>query len=109
MFPNWIEQGNPLSAGTHVVPGGPYTLRITEPIGTETLYLFAATSPLPQFPTSFGSGFPQLSSNPTAFRNSVLNTMQTQLPSGDWAYDTLSFQVVSPPPTGGTLQVLSSP
>ncbi len=109
MLPNWIEPGNPLSAGTYVVPGGPYTLRITEPIGTETLYLFAAASPLPQFPTSFGSGFPQLSTNPTAFRNSVLNTMQTQLPSGDWAYDTLSFQVVSAPPAGGTLQVFSSP
>ncbi len=109
MLPNWLEPDNPLAAGTHVVPGAPYTLRITEPIGTETLYLFAATSPLPQFPTSYGAGFPLLSTNPTSFRNSVLNTMQSQLSSGEWAYDTLSFQVVSPAPTTGTLRVETTP
>ncbi len=109
MRPNWLESGNPLPGGVHHVPGGGYTLRITEPIGTETLYLFAATSPLPHFPTSFGAGFPLLSTNPTSFRSSVLGTMQAQLPSGEWAYDTLSFQVISPPPTTGALQVSSSP
>jgi len=35
--------------------------------------------------------------------------MQSQLPSGEWAYDTLTFQVVSPTPTSGTLRVFSSP
>lgn len=109
MLPNWIEPDNPLAAGTHVVPGGPYTLRITEPTGTETLYLYAATSPLPQFPTSFGAGFPLLSTNPTSFRNSVLSTMQSQLPSGEWTYDALSFQVVSAAPTTGTLRVETTP
>ncbi len=109
MLPNWLEPGNPLTAGTHAVPGAPYTLRITEPIGTETLHLFAATSPLPQFPTSFSAGFPLLSTNPSSFRNSVLNTMQSQLPSGEWAYDSLSFQVVSPTPTTGTLRVETTP
>ena len=109
MLPNWIEPDNPMAAGSHVVPGSAYTLRITEPVGTETLYLFAATSPLPQFPTTFGAGFPLLSTNPWAFRNSVLDTMQSQLPSSDWAYDTLAFQVVSSTPTTGTLRVFSSP
>ena len=109
MLPNWLEPDNPLAAGTHVVPGAPYTLRITEPVGTETLYLFAAASPLPQFPTSFGAGFPLLSINPSSFRNSVLSTMQSQLPSGDWAYDTLSFEVAAPLPETGTLRVFSTP
>jgi PKD repeat protein len=109
MLPNWIEPDNPLAAGSHVVPGSAYTLRITEPIGTETLYLFAATSPLPQFPTTFGAGFPLLSTNPSSFLNSVLNTMQSQLPSGEWAYDTLSFQVVSSAPETGTLRVETTP
>jgi len=109
MRPNWMEPANPLPAGSHTVPGSGYTLRITEPIGTETLLLFAATNPLPQFPTSFGAGFPLLSTNPSSFRNSVLATMQSQLPSGDWAYDTLSFQVVEPAPQTGTLRVETTP
>jgi PKD repeat protein len=109
MLPNWLEPDNPLAAGTHVVPGSGYTLRITEPLGTETLYLFAATSPLPQFPTTFNAGFPLLSTNPSTFRNSVLNTMQSQLPSSEWAYDTLSFQVVSSGPATGTLRVETTP
>jgi len=109
MLPNWIEPDNPLAPGTHVVPGSAYTLRITEPLGTETLYLFAATSPLPQFPTTFSPGFPLLSTNPSAFRNSILNTMQSQLPGGEWAYDTLSFQVVSSAPATGTLRVETTP
>ena len=108
MRPNWVESSNPLAGGTHVVPGAGYTLRITEPTGTEMLYLFAATSPLPQFPTSYGAGFPLLSTNPTSFRNSVLASMQS-LSSGEWDYDTLSFQVTSSTPTTGTLRVLSSP
>jgi PKD repeat protein len=108
MRPNWVESDNPIPGGAHVVPGAGYTLRITEPAGTETLYLFAATSPLPQFPTSYGAGFPLLSTNPTSFRNSVLSSMQS-LPSGEWAYDTLTFQVTSSTPTTGTLQVFSSP
>ena len=108
MRPNWLESGNPLTGGSHTVPGTNYTLRITEPVGTETLYLFAATTPLPQFPTSFGAGFPLLSTNPSAFRNAVLATMQS-LPSGESAYDILSFQVTAPMPTIGTLRVYSSP
>jgi len=108
MLPNWIEPTNPISAGSHVVPGSAYTLRITEPTGTETLYLFAATSPLPQFPTSHGAGFPLLSTNASSFRNSVLSSIQS-LPSGEGAHDTLSFQVVSSSPTTGTLRVFSSP
>lgn len=109
MLPNWLEPGNPLPPGPHVAPGAAYSLRITEPAGTETLYLFAATSPLPQFPTTFGTGFPLLSTNPSAFRNSVLSTMQSQLPNGEWAYDTLSFQVVSSAPAVGTLRVETAP
>jgi len=108
MLPNWLEPNNPLPAGTHVVPGPAYTLRVTEPVGTETLYLFAATSPLAQFPKAFGSGFSLLSTNPTGFRNSVLSTMQS-LPNGEWAHDTLSFRIGSQAPTTGTLQVFSSP
>ena len=109
LFPSWIEPTLPVSAGTHTVPGGAYSLRITEPIGTDTLYLFAATSPVSTFPTSFGYGFPVLSTNPSSFRNSVLSTMQSQLPSGDWAFDSLTFDIVSAAPTTGVLRVESSP
>jgi len=109
LYPNWIESANPLGAGTHTVPGAAYTLRITEPTGTETLYLFAATGPISGFPTTFGAGFPVLSTNPSAFRSSTLGTMQSQFASGDWAFDTLSFTVVQPQPTTGAIRVLSSP
>jgi len=109
IYPNMFEQNNYVSGGTHTVPGGGYTLRVTEPTGTETLYLFAATSPLPNFPTSFWYGFPVLSTDPVSFRNSVIATMQSQLQSGDWAFDTLSFTITSPAPTTGTLRLLSTP
>ena len=109
LYPNMFEQSNPVSAGTHTVPGGGYTLRVSEPTGTESLYLFAATSPLPNFPTSFGYGFPVLSYDPGAFRSSVIATMQSQVPAGDWAFDTLSFTITAPAPTTGALRVTSSP
>jgi len=111
LFPNWLEPSAYVGSGTHTFPAtSGYTLRITEPLGTETLYLFAASGPIASFPTSLPSGyFSVLSTNPTLFRNSVLATMQSQFASGDWAFDTLSFQVVSPTPTTGTIRVLSSP
>jgi PKD repeat protein len=39
-----------------------------------------------------------LSYDPAGFRNSVRQTMQTQLPAGEWAEDTLSFTVTQPAP-----------
>ena len=109
LYPNMFEPNNYATPGTHTVPGGGYTLRVTEPTGSETLYLFAATGPIPGFPTSFGFGFPVLSTDPGSFRNSVIATMQSQFPSGDWTFDTLSFTIASPTPTTGTLRVLSTP
>jgi len=110
LFPNWLESSPHVAAGTHTFPGsGSYTLRITEPVGTETLYLFAASGPISGFPTSFSYGFPLLSTNPSAFRSSMLATMQSQFSSGNWAFDTLSFQVTSPAPATGTIRATSSP
>ncbi|MFC2095489.1 PKD domain-containing protein [Candidatus Bipolaricaulota bacterium] len=110
LLPNWLDPSPLTTAGTHVFPGsGSLTLQISEPVGTETLYLFAASGPITGFPTSFSYGFPLLSTNPSSFRNAVLATMQSQFSSGDWAFDTLSFAVVSPAPTTGTIRVLSSP
>jgi chitodextrinase len=111
LFPNWLESSPYVSSGTHQFPAtSGYTLRITEPLGTESLYLFAAAGPIASFPTSLPSGyFSVLSTNPTSFRNSVLATMQSQFASGDWVFDTRSFEVVSPTPTTGTIRVLSSP
>ena len=108
LFPSYLEPDNHVAAGTHTLPGRNYTLRVTAPAGTETLYAFAATSPLPNFPTSFGNGFPILSYNPAGFINNVRQTMQSQIASGDWAEDTLSFTVVAVPTTG-TLRIASSP
>lgn len=98
LFPSYLEPNNYVGAGTHTLPGRSYTLRVSAPAGTETLYAFAATSPLPNFPTSFGSSFPVLSYDPSGFRNSVRQTMQSQLPAGEWAEDTLSFTVTQPAP-----------
>ena len=110
LFPNWLETSPLVTAGTHTFPGsGSYTLRITEPVGTETLYLFAASGPIFGFPTSLSYGFPLLSTNPSSFRNTILGTMQSQFASGDWAFDTLSFQVTAPSPTTGSIRATSSP
>lgn len=110
LFPNWLETSPLAAAGTHTFPGsGGYTLRVTEPVGTETLYLFAASGPISGFPTSFSYGFPLLSTNPSLFRSTILATMQSQFSSGDWAFDALSFQVTSPAPTTGIIRVISSP
>jgi len=110
LFPNWQESSPLVAAGTHTFPGsGSYTIRITEPLGTETLYLFAASGPISGFPTSFSYGFPLLSTNPSSFRSSALATMQSQFSSGNWAFDTLSFEVTSPAPATGTIRATSSP
>jgi len=111
LFPNWLESSPYVASGTHTFPAtSSYTLQITEPLGTETLYLFAASGPIISFPTSLPSGyFSILSTNPSTFRNAVLATMQSQFASDDWAFDSLSFEVVSPTPTTGTIRVLSSP
>ena len=110
LFPNWLESSPLVVAGTHTFPGsGSYTVRITEPVGTETLYLFAASGPISGFPASFSYGFPLLSTNPSSFRSSVLAAMQSQFSSGNWAFDTLSFQVTSPAPATGTIRATSSP
>jgi len=109
LYPNLFESTNPVSPGAHTVPGGFYTFRISEPTGTETLYLFASTSPVPEFPTSFGFGFPVLSTNPGAFRDGVIATMQALVATGNWDFDTLSFTVAPETPTTGSLEVVSFP
>ena len=110
LFPNWLETSPLVAAGTHTFPtSSSYTLSITEPVGTETLYLFAAAGPISGFPTSFGYGFPVLSTNPSSFRNAILATLQSQYASGEWAYDTLSFSVTAATPTTGSIRVTSSP
>jgi PKD repeat protein len=111
IFPSYLESNNWVQPGTHSLPSTGYLLQVSGPVGTETLYTFATTRPLPNFPTSFGRGFPVLSTDPPSFLANVRQTMQTQLPSGEWDEHTLSFAVVSttPTPTTGTLSVTSSP
>ena len=109
LYPNIFEHDNPVSAGTRTVPGGFYTLRVSEPVGTESLYLFASTSPPPEFPTSFYFGFPTLSTNPGSFRDSVIASMQLLAGPGNWAFDTLSYEILPEAPTTGTLEVVTFP
>jgi PKD repeat protein len=109
LFPSLYEPGNAIAAGTRIVPAGAYTLRVSEPAGAETLRLYAAVGPIPGFPTSFGLGFPVLSTNPTAFHNTVLGTMQATFAASDRTASSVSLTVQSAPPTTGTLRVLSSP
>jgi PKD repeat protein len=82
---------------------------VSEPVGAETLRLFAATGPIPGFPTSFGLGFPTLSTNPIAFVNTVLATMQSTFAAGDRAVGSVSLTVQPAPLATGTLRVLSTP
>jgi len=111
LFPNWLEPNPYTGGGVHVFPEtSGYTLTITEPVGIETLHIFAATGPIAGFPTTFSSGyFSILSANPIGFRDAMLSTMQSQFSSGEWAYDALSFNVTAPAPTTGTIRAISSP
>jgi len=98
LYPNGVHSSNQLALGEYEIPGesAPYTFGISEPTGTETLYLFAATGPIPGFPTTFNGGFVTLSDDPDAFRNGILATMQSQFASGDRAFDSLTFTVSAP-------------
>jgi PKD repeat protein len=109
LFPSLYDPGSALTAGARIVPAGAYTLRVSEPSGAESLRLYAAVGPILGFPTSFGLGFPVLSTNPTAFHNTVLGTMQATFAASDRATSSVSLTVQSAPPTTGTLRVLSSP
>jgi PKD repeat protein len=111
LFPSLYEPGNALAAGTRVVPAGSYTLRVSEPAGADTLRLYVAVGPIPGFPASFaGLDSPLvLSTNPTAFHNTVLGTMQATFAPSDRAASSVSLTIQSASPTTGTLRVLSSP
>ncbi|MDD5264766.1 MAG: PKD domain-containing protein, partial [Candidatus Bipolaricaulis sp.] len=109
VYPNRYQPNNLQGAGTLTLPSSGYTLQAAEPTGNETLYLFAATVPIPGFPTSFGTGFPVLSTSPDAFRNNVLATMQSLVPASDRAFASQAFSVVAAPPSAGTLRVVTTP
>ncbi|MDD4903803.1 MAG: PKD domain-containing protein, partial [Candidatus Bipolaricaulis sp.] len=109
IYPNRYQPNNRLQPGTMVLPGSGYSLRAAEPAGNETLYLFAATVPIPGFPTSFGSDFPVLSTSPTAFRDSVRATMASLVPDDDRVFRSTGFTIVAAPPTTGTLRVVTTP
>ena len=109
LFPNAIEPNNYVEPGTHSIPGRGYTLRVDEPTGTETLYLFAASSRVSAFPTGYGSGFVVLSADPAGFRDSVLRVLQSQFATADWAFDSHAFSVVSSAAQRGALRVFSTP
>ena len=111
LSPNWTQPSPYAASGAHIFPDGTgFSLTISQPTGVETLHIFAATGPIPGFPTSFSAGaFSVLSTNPVSFRDAMLSTMQSQFSSGDWAYDALSFNVTAPAPTTGTIRAISSP
>jgi len=109
LFPSAIEPNNHVESGIHTIPGRGYTLRVDDPAGTETLYLFAASSRISAFPTSYGSGFVVLSADPTGFRDSVLRVLQSQFETADWAFDSHAFSVVSTVTPSGALRVFSIP
>ena len=109
LFPSIYEPNNVLSAGSRVIPGAAYTLLASAPTGSETLLLYAAAGPISGFPTSFGSGFPVLSTNPAAFQTSVLAAMQASYAATDRTAASTSFTVQAAAPTTGTLRVRSTP
>jgi hypothetical protein len=115
LLPQDIAQGGTLSITvTNPPPGGGMTQAISVPVMNPQP---AGISPLPQSVT-VGSGAAQLIVTGTGFvTNSVISvngnpiatiyqgstTLQTALPSGDFAQvGTLSITVTNPPPGGGT-------
>ncbi len=109
IFPSLYEPSNLLGPGSKTIPGGAYTLRASEPAGNETLLLYAATGPIGGFPTSFGFGFPVLSTNPAAFHAAVQSTMQASYPAANRATASTTLTIQSATPTTGTLRVRSTP
>ncbi len=109
IFPSLYEPSNLLPAGSKTIPGGAYTLRASEPTGSETLILFAATGPISGFPTSFGSGFPVLSTNPVGFQASTLAAMQASYAASDRTTTSAPLTTQAAAPTTGTLRVRSTP
>jgi len=97
IFPNYWERDPRLPSGTTVLPQvGTYTIRASEPTGTERLFAFAADRAIPLFPRSFPTpGFPVLSRNGPAFLNRVRSWLSRNVPSGNWAEASTSL-VISP-------------
>ncbi|MBC7099501.1 PKD domain-containing protein [Candidatus Bipolaricaulota bacterium] len=95
IFPNYWERDPRLPAGSTTLPRvGTYTIRASEPTGTERLFAFAADRPIPNFPTIFPSpSFPVLSTNGAAFLNGVRTWLSGNVPSGNWAEASTSVTI----------------
>ncbi|MBC7093129.1 PKD domain-containing protein, partial [Candidatus Bipolaricaulota bacterium] len=93
IFPNLWEQNPGLPSGTTQLPRGAYTITATEPAGAERLFGFAADRAIPYFPTSFGTGFPVLSTNGANFLAQVRNWLSANVPAGSWAEASASYTV----------------
>jgi PKD repeat protein len=93
IFPNYWEQNPQLPAGTTQLPRGAYTITATEPAGAERLVGFAADRAIPYFPTSFGTGFPVLSTNGANFLAQVRNWLASNVPTGSWAEASAAYTV----------------
>ncbi len=87
IFPNYWDRDPRLPSGSTTLPRvGTYTIRASEPTGTERLYAFAADRAIPYFPTSFTApSFPVLSTNGAAFLNQVRAWLSGNVPAGNWA------------------------
>lgn len=87
VFPNYWERDPKLPAGSTTLPRvGTYTIKASEPTGTERLYAFASDRAIPYFPTTFPTtSFPVLSTNGAAFLNQVRTWLSGNVPAGNWA------------------------
>ncbi|GAB4306658.1 MAG: hypothetical protein Kow0097_06360 [Candidatus Bipolaricaulota bacterium] len=103
IFPNRWETSPQLSAGTTQLPRTTaYSYTTSEPAGSEQIVGFAADRAIPFFPTSFGTGFPILSTNGALFLSQVRSWLSANVPSGSWAEASAPFTIVLPtnqPPT----------
>ncbi|QAA77296.1 MAG: hypothetical protein BIP78_1530 [Candidatus Bipolaricaulis sibiricus] len=103
IFPNRWETSPQLPAGTTQLPRTTaYSYTTSEPVGSEQIVGFAADRAIPFFPTSFGTGFPILSTNGAFFLSQVRSWLSANVPSGSWAEASAPFTIVLPtnqPPT----------
>lgn len=101
LFPNGFSRDNHLAAGQHTLPDSQsYSLRVTEPLGVESLQVIGARRPLPILSLSARGEterhpFPELAVKPQALKTEVLGMIDATQASREWAAAWTHFLVAS--------------
>lgn len=99
IFPSRYEMDNHVNAGTHTIPGRPYSLIVSGPPGAEYLQIIATRTPLKDLTPASAfvrSPFPQLGKNGPEVKAKVEGMLRAH--GEGWAAAWTAFWVVSPAP-----------